>query len=214
VLDPLADRGDLLYGEPVRLLGIGITYGNQAAVIDETYADVTPLPIAVLADRGGWEATALEATWAAEAAANALAGLAANLARSAGCDDDRLLTSRRLAARTRLYAELDGRFRDWIAGLGGSRDEPAAALARWRREVRAQVTPISAEMLGAVPPQAVRGRELREGELINAARAEIWFRAAIRKPSACPPGRSARQLSGSPLPARRYRHDDHYRSAR
>ena len=67
VLDPLADRGDLLGSTRIRLLGTGITYGNQSAVIDETYADVIPLPVVLLADRGGdWEAAALEAVRAAD----------------------------------------------------------------------------------------------------------------------------------------------------
>jgi len=189
VLDHLADRAHLLRGERILLSGTGITYGTRAAVIEETYADTMPLPVAVLADRGGdWEATALDAVRAAEEAATALATLAANLARAAGCDEDGLLTGRRRAARTRLYAELDSRFRRWIAELGGSADEPAEALGQWRTEVREQAERIAGEMLGAVPPEAVRGRDVRVDreryELINAPRAEIWFNAALRKAAA------------------------------
>jgi CRISPR system Cascade subunit CasA len=189
VLDHLAGRAHLLPGERIFLSGTGITYGTQSAVIDETYADTMPLPVAVLADRDGdWEATALDAVRAAEEAATALATLAANLARAAGCDEDGLLTGRRRAARTRLYAELDSRFRRWIAELGGSADEPADALGQWRTEVREQAERIAGEMLGAVPPEAVRGRDVRvdreRHELINAPRAEIWFNAALRKAAA------------------------------
>jgi CRISPR system Cascade subunit CasA len=185
-LEQLADRADLLRGEAVRLFGAGITYGNQAAVIDETYADMMPLPVAVLADcDGAWEAAALDAVRAAEDAAAALAGLAANLARAAGCDDDRLLANRRRAARARLYAELDGRFRTWIAGLGESSGEPGEVLSRWRDQVREQAGWIAGELLAGVPPEAVRGRDVQfsreRSELVNAARAEIWFTAAIRK---------------------------------
>ena len=189
VLDQLADRAHLLRGQRILLSGTGITYGTQAAVIDETYADTMPLPVAVLADRGGdWEATALDAVRAAEEAASALANLAANLARAAGCDDDGLLAGRRRAARTRLYAVLDSRFRRWIAELGGSAGEPVEALRQWRTEVREQAERIAGEMLGAVPPEAVRGRDVRldreRHELINAARAEIWFNAALRRATA------------------------------
>jgi CRISPR system Cascade subunit CasA len=186
VLDHLADHAHLLRGERILLSGTGIAYGTQAAVIDETYADTMPLPVAVLADRGGdWEATALDAVRVAEEAATALATLAANLARAAGCDEDGLLTGRRRVARSSLYADLDSRFRRWIAELGGSADEPAEALGQWRTEVREQAERIAGGMLGAVPPEAVRGRDVRVDreryELINAPRAEIWFNAALRK---------------------------------
>ena len=186
VLDHVSGRAHWLRGERIFLSGTGITYGNQFAVIDETYADTMPLPVAVLADRGGdWEAAALDAVRAADQAAAALASLAANLARAAGCDEDGLLEGRMRAARTRLYAELDSRFRRWIAVLGGSAGEPAEALRQWHGEVREQAGRIAGEMLGAVPPEAVRGRDVRRGrerhELINAARAEIWFNAALRR---------------------------------
>ncbi len=189
VLDQLADRAHLLRGQRILLSGTGITYGTQAAVIDETYADTMPLPVAVLADRGGdWEATALDAVRAAEEAASALANLAANLARAAGCDDDGLLAGRRRAARTRLYAELNSRFRRWIAELGGSAGEPVETLRQWRTQVQEQAERIAGEMLGAVPPEAVRGRDVRldreRHELINAARAEIWFNAALHRATA------------------------------
>jgi CRISPR system Cascade subunit CasA len=209
VLGQLADRAHLLLGERILLSGTGITYGTQAAVIDETYADTMPLPIAMLADRGAdWEATVLDAVRAAEEAATALAALTANLARAAGCDEDGLLTGRRRAARTRLYAELDSRFRRWIAELGGSAAKPDEALGRWRTEVREQAERIAGEMLGAVPPDAVRGRDVQlsreRHELINAARAEIWFNAALRKATAAtttdrPPGQEA--PAGEEVPA-------------
>lgn len=182
---------------------MGIIYGNQAAVIDETYADTMPLPVAVLADRDGdWEAAALEAVRAGEEAASALAILAANLARAAGCDEDGLLTARRRAARTGLYAELDSRFRQWIAELGGSTDQPVDALRQWRAEVREQAERVAGEMLGVVPPEAVRGRDIRldheRHELINAARAEIWFNAALRKALGTPAATADRPASQEP----------------
>src|SRR6202043_4139076 len=77
------------------------------------------------------------------------------------------------------------RFRRWIAVLGGSAGEPAEALRQWHGEVQEQAGRIAGEMLGAVPPKAVRGRDVRRDrerhELINAACAEIWFNAALRR---------------------------------
>jgi CRISPR system Cascade subunit CasA len=203
VLDHVSGRAHLLRGERILLSGTGTTYGNQFAVIDETYADTMPLPVAVLADRGGdWEATALEAVRAAEQAASALASLASNLARAAGCDEDRLLAGRGRAARARLYAELDSRFRRWIADLGGSAGDPVEALRRWHAEMREQARQIAGEMLGTVPPEAVRGRDVQldrdRHELINAARAEIWFNAALRRALATPTATDARPVSQQP----------------
>jgi len=203
VLDHLADRAHVLRSERILLSGTGIAYGTQAAVIEETYADTMPLPVAVLADRGGdWEATALDAVRAAEEAASALANLAANLARAAGCDEDGLLAGRRRVARTSLYAELDSRFRSWIADLGGSASEPVEALRQWRTQVREQAGRIAGEMLGAVPPEAVRGRDVRldreRHELINAARAEIWFSTALHKAAATAAATADRPVSPEP----------------
>ena len=185
VLEQLAGRAEQLQGEPIRLFGTGITYGNQFAVIEETYADIMPLPVAVLADRGGWEAAALDAVRAAEDAAKALANLTANLARAAGCDDGRLLNNRRGEARARLYAELDRRFRKWIAGLGETIGGSAEALSRWRNQVRERADQIASELIDTVPPKAVRGREVQlsreRSQLVNAARAEIWFNRALRE---------------------------------
>jgi CRISPR system Cascade subunit CasA len=185
MLAQLAGHADLLRGEPIRLFGTGITYGNQAAVIEETYTDMMPFPVAVLADRGGgWEAAALDAVRAAEEGAVALGRLVMNLARAAGCREDKLIGGRRRAARDRLYAELDSRFRRWIAGLGESADEPVGALGQWRGEVRDQVGRIAGELLGSVPPQAVRGREVQSRErreLVNAALTELWFDSALRR---------------------------------
>jgi CRISPR system Cascade subunit CasA len=186
VLEQLAGRAEQLQGEPIRLFGTGITYGNQFAVIEETYTDVMPLPVAVLADRGGgWEAAALDAVRAAEDAAKALVNLAANLARAAGCDDDKLLKSRRDEARARLYAELDRRFPKWIAGLGERTGGSVEALSRWRDQVRERAGQIASELIATVPPEAVRGREAQlsreRSQLVNAARAEIWFNRALRE---------------------------------
>lgn len=200
VLGPLAARASLLADCPIRLIGAGITYGNQSAVIEETYADVMPLPVALLSDQDqDWEAAALEAVRGADDTGTALANLSVNLSRAAGCDNDRILDGRRRAARSRLFAELDPRFRTWVAGLGDGGEQPAAALARWRAEVASVAGQIATEAIGAAPPQALRGRETQRGTggragVLTAPLAEIWFRAALRK--ALPP--AAGDKAGGP----------------
>lgn len=190
VLDSLAGRGNLLGKLPTRLLGVGITYGNQAAVIDDTYADVLPMPVTVLAERGGdWEAVALNAVRVADDAASAVGGLAANLARAAGCRDDRQVGGQRNRARERLYADLDGRFRMWLAGLAEPGQLPSRELAGWAGQVQDRAEAVAAELLNSAAPEGWRGRELRSGnrsDLVTSPLAEIWFRAALRKAVAVP----------------------------
>lgn len=190
-LESFATRGGLLRGVRVRLLGVGIAYGNQAAVIDDTYADALPVPVALLADRGGdWESAVLEAVRIADDAASAVAGLAANLARAVGCQDDRLVAGQRDRARERLYAELDGRFRMWLAGLAEPDRAPDREIAGWAGQVRKHANAIAAELLEAAAPEGWRGREVRRGgergALLTVPLAEIWYRAALRRAVALP----------------------------
>lgn len=187
MLEQLADHADTLEelaGVPLRLRGIGMTYGNQSAIIDETYSDVLPLPVALLgAQESVWEPVVLDAVRAAEAVARHLAALASNLAKAAGCDDDRLLDARRDQASTRLYADLDHPFRQWLARIDDL--TPRAARDEWRDTVRKSALQIADDLIGRVSPRAVRGRTVETSPnktpRLTSALAEIWFRAALKK---------------------------------
>jgi len=51
--------------------------------------------------------------------------------------------------------------------------------------VRERADQIASELIDTVPPKAVRGREVQlsreRSQLVNAARAEIWFNRALRE---------------------------------
>ncbi|GLZ09188.1 CRISPR-associated protein CasA/Cse1 [Actinomadura sp. NBRC 104412] len=175
--------GGPLAQELLLLRAIGMTYGNKNATIEETYVDDLPLPVAVLRLTDHfWETAALNAVRDAENAARDLGQLAVDLAKAAGCKDDRVLNGRRDNARMRLYATLDQRFRRWIAALGGDAS-PRQALDQWRSTVRTRTYQIADELLLRVPPAAIRGRPVHSGrdrtEWLDSALAERCFRNAL-----------------------------------
>ncbi|WP_433235203.1 type I-E CRISPR-associated protein Cse1/CasA [Actinomadura nitritigenes] len=172
-----------LAGKLLLLRAIGMTYGNQNATIEETYVDDLPVPVAVLGLNDlRWEKAALDGVRDAECAARHLGTLAANLAKAAGCKDDRLLNGRRDNARMSLYATLDQRFRRWIATLDGG-GLPQEAAYQWRSTVRLRTHQIADELLWRVPPTAIRGRLVNlardRTEWLDAALAESRFRRAL-----------------------------------
>ncbi|MFC4906876.1 type I-E CRISPR-associated protein Cse1/CasA [Actinomadura gamaensis] len=178
-----------LRGHPLLLRAVGMSYGNQNAVIEETYLDDLPLPVAVLRADQNWESVALDGVRDAETAARHLGHLATNLAKAAGCRDDRVLGSRRDNAQMILYATLDQLFRRWLAGLGAHAPQRTARVSQqqardeWRSDVRARTFQIADNLLLGVPPTAIRGRRVRinrdRSEWISAALAEFWFRKAL-----------------------------------
>ncbi len=181
-----------LAGRLLLLRAFGIVYGAKSATIDDTYVDDLPLPIAVLHSTGDrWEHVALNGVRDAEATARHLGTLAVDLAKAAGCKDDRVLKGRRDDARMSLYATLDQQFRRWLAGLGGDRP-PQEASEQWGSTIRARTYQIADRLLLQVPPSAIRGRLVRSGrdrtEWIDAALAERRFRrdldTALPRPSA------------------------------
>lgn len=176
------ERRAALAGQRVRLLGTGISYGTQNAVIDETYADDTPMPVAVLEDPD-WQLAVLGAVEATEAAVQALGNLAVNLAKAAGMSDERLERGERDRIRRHAYAALDGPFRTWLANLPPDGD-PYDFELDWVNTARRMVFAIAEERLDSVSPAAIRGHRVKIRDTpvdLNAAVAEIWFRAALAK---------------------------------
>jgi CRISPR system Cascade subunit CasA len=179
-------RGDMLRDIVVRIRGFGISYGNQAAVIDDTYADEFPLPVALLRVQAApWERAALDAVAAADRSAGCLAGLATDISRAAGCSDDKLLRSHATRARTRLYARLDVEFPPWIIQLPGT--QPAEALRIWCAGVRSHTMTIAGDIIAAAAPAATAGRKVKppggqdsQRVWLNAAIAEARFLAGLR----------------------------------
>lgn len=178
-------RLELLAGEVIRVRAVGVQYGNMRAVVEDVYHDEMPMPVALLAEQDSeLQTVALQAVEVADAVASALGNLAMDVVRAAGARDQ----ARGYADRTRarLWATLDGPFRQWIATLASSGVDPADRLAVWAEFVRRRANRIADEILVQVPRTAVRGREERtQGEkrkrYLNTATAELIFRARMRR---------------------------------
>ncbi|MFE7115396.1 type I-E CRISPR-associated protein Cse1/CasA [Streptomyces sp. NPDC057654] len=182
------ERRAALRGMPLRILAAGFEYGNQSAVIDEAYADVLPLPVALLSAQDAvWRDTVLEAVEASENGVRAVAYLAENLAVAAGCrrSEEGLLAGHRERAREEAYAALDAPFRRWLASLDpDGASDPEEVLDQWAREARGILRTRAGALLSSVPPAAFHGQEAGEDEesqTMDAALAEIFFHRALHK---------------------------------
>ncbi|MFE7317905.1 type I-E CRISPR-associated protein Cse1/CasA [Streptomyces sp. NPDC057555] len=180
-------RMSALKGMPLRILAVGFEYGNQSAVIEDTYGDELPLPIAVFsAQDEDWREAVLEAVAAAEGAVRALGHLAENLAVAAGCrrQEEELLAGHRERARETAYAELDAPFRRWLTSLNDEDADLDAALDRWARQVRDIIRGRARELLASVSPAAFHGQASETGDdapVMDAFLAEIFFHRAVHK---------------------------------
>ncbi|MEV0163347.1 CRISPR-associated helicase Cas3' [Nonomuraea fuscirosea] len=142
----------------LQLRAYGVVYGTQSSVIEETYTDVLPLPVALLrpAGREGLDAMAVQCVEDSSRVAHALGQLAAEVVLCSGGDEEAQL-ARRNSAQNRLYLVLDQPFRDWIAKL---RDEEAvdAYRAEWHDRVRMEAQRLAKSIVDDAPPTAHRTR--------------------------------------------------------
>lgn len=142
----------------LQIRAFGITYGIQSAVIDETYTDTLPLPVALLRPEGQGvlDSVAVDSVRDSDTAAWTLGRLAADIAYCSGGDDEAQKAQHR-RAQDRLYAVLDQPFREWVAGLV---DEERAEEYRvaWHRRVHKEASRIAGSLLADAPPTALRTR--------------------------------------------------------
>ncbi|MFE9575347.1 type I-E CRISPR-associated protein Cse1/CasA [Nocardia sp. NPDC006044] len=173
----LGSKGLLPERYTPRVRIVGAEYGAQSATFAEIVEDLLPLPVILLRqDKPAVGQMATNAVDDAEHAAFAVWSFAENIAQAAGAAPKSGAGER---ARERLYAALDGCYRQWLAALTPSTDLNDAR-AQWQRIVRDTTYPVVMELITAAPPAAWVGREVR-GQLLNVSRAELWLRSALRK---------------------------------
>ncbi|WP_433574652.1 type I-E CRISPR-associated protein Cse1/CasA [Nocardia brasiliensis] len=161
----------------VHVRTVGAVYGSKGATFAEIVDDLLPLPLLLLReDHPDFGATAASAVEDAEHAASALWSFADNIAQAAGAAPK---SGAGEQARDRLYAALDGSYRNWLALLTSGAGV-TEARTRWQRTVGSAVNLIAAELALSASPVAWVGREVR-GQLVNVGRAELWLRFALRK---------------------------------
>ncbi|MDT9683130.1 type I-E CRISPR-associated protein Cse1/CasA [Streptomyces sp. TRM76323] len=169
-------------GKLVRLRLAGVVYGTQQSVIDEIVDDSVVLPVVTLHETNPvYGAAAVDAVSDAEKAVEALGHLAGNLARAAGGGrpDAAAASARHLG-----YAALDGPYRAWLRNLARQSDLQAARQ-EWRETVRRHVLRLARQEIRSAGPAACDGRVVdlpgRGKRLMDAGRAELWFRARLHQ---------------------------------
>jgi CRISPR system Cascade subunit CasA len=155
---------------PVRIRTIGMSYGNQRAVTVDVTDDVLSLR-ALLLHQGASTLVGivLACVTAADKAARALGGLAGTIAVARGGESE----GPRTRANELAYAELDIRFRRWIASLSSDTDPSLAQLA-WHQDVREAIRDLSRAELDRAPVSALVGRSVNS-RLVTSAHAEGRF---------------------------------------
>ncbi|WP_328869596.1 type I-E CRISPR-associated protein Cse1/CasA [Streptomyces sp. NBC_00287] len=165
----------------VRLRLIGAVYGTQQSVIDEIIDDSVVLPVITLHEEQPlYGAAAVDAVSDTESAVSALGQLAANLARAAGSDP----LGPASTARDMAFGILDGPYRAWLRNLLEFPDLHTAREA-WHTTARHHITRLAEQLLGSASAAAAEGRLVdmpgAGKRLIDAGRAEQWFRARLAK---------------------------------
>ncbi|AOT61735.1 type I-E CRISPR-associated protein Cse1/CasA [Streptomyces fradiae] len=169
-------------GKLVRLRIVGAVYGTQQSVIDEIVDDSVLLPVVTLHETNQeYGGAAVDAVSDAEGAVQALGRLAGDLARASGSSRPDAADE---AARHLGYAALDGPYRAWLRDLARY-PGPQRARQRWRETVRCQVQRLARQEIRSAGPAAYEGRVIelpgRGRRLVDAGRAELWFRARLHE---------------------------------
>jgi CRISPR system Cascade subunit CasA len=176
-------ESEIAPGTLVRLRLTGVVYGTQQSVIDEIVEDSVVLPVVTLHETNPvYGAAALDAVSDAESAVRALGHLASNLARAAGRSDTADAAAG--AARDLGYGALDVPFRAWLRNLARQPDL-LAARQEWRDTARRHTVRSARELLRSAGPAAAEGRTIdlpgRGESLMDAGRAELWFRTRLNQ---------------------------------
>ena len=168
-------------GTPIRVRTCGAVYGTQQSVIDEIAEDTVAMAVLLLseADRGLGQA-AIDAVADADLAVRTLGDLAFDLARAAGSESE----SGKDMARDAGFGVLDGLFRVWLGAIGEG-DDPQELRTDWQRTVRREISRLGSGLVDAAGDAAWQGRVLEQAKgssvWLNAASADLWFRARLKK---------------------------------
>lgn len=201
----LADEELLPLSKLVRLRTLGVDYGTQQSVVDEIVDDAVVLPVITLhAQSGAYGAAAVDAVSDADQAVGALAQLAANLVRATGGEHtDAAMDS----ARDQAFGALDGPYRKWLRELAQQPDL-LEARRQWRRTVRRQVEQLARQEVLSAGRPAVEGRVVDLPKLgptlLDAGRAELWFRGRLAKVLGSAPAPDDRAGEATEPPAGKY----------
>ncbi|MBR7675591.1 type I-E CRISPR-associated protein Cse1/CasA [Streptomyces daliensis] len=181
-LGRMAEESDALGPDHmIRARLLGCSYGTQQSVVADVVDDSLSLSVVLLSPHDtALRDTAVRAVQLAETAVWLLGNLAAGLAEAAGTDQ----ATPRAEARERGFGELDGPFRQWLAGLtpGVDIDE---RLENWRRTAHDRVRALGSELVASSSEAAWEGRVKPTAKggtyWLNSASVEYGFHKELRK---------------------------------
>ncbi|MBM6404835.1 type I-E CRISPR-associated protein Cse1/CasA [Phycicoccus sp. CSK15P-2] len=171
---------------PVDAFVVGVEYGNQSAVVENTIADRVPVPLQAVGDEM-LQSSLGGAVEQAELCMRALNGLQANLREAVG--GDKIPWDKGERPGDGFVAGLDRPARELFLGVRDDIGSLAYALAQWEHELWVRSWEVADPLLDDAPAATVMGRGAKDfPRRLNTA--EASFRAALNK--ALPTERAAR----------------------
>lgn len=167
---------------PLRLLCVGVSYGNQSAVIEDVYVDTMPLPLAALRAHSDVHEALLHVSSTAEQLRRALNALADDIRRVEG--GDKLPWDAGIHPGNDAMSQLTTPTMRLLRGLQSQPNLVERGVIAWEQEASRVVWATATRLLDAASPQAFGGRDLRVGsgtKRIRLADCEAWFREAVGK---------------------------------
>lgn len=163
---------------PLGVVCVGVTYGNQSAVIEDVFVDSIPLPIGALLQEDSTDIAAAVSSIAiqSEVVRRALNDLENNLREVSG--GDRIPWDAGNHVGNRAMALLESPARGVLKALrDGALDANSGRLV-WEKALEGAALSVADSMLDFAPPGAFAGRSESSR---NAAVVERYFRSTLRK---------------------------------
>lgn len=170
---------------PLQVLAVGVTYGNQSAVIEDTMVDLIPLPVVALASAGPLRELLSEVVLQSEELRLAANRLGDDLRLASG--GDKLPWDRSQRLGDVLVHALDPVVRRLLAGLQREPERLEEADRAWREVARRLALEVAEPVLTAVPPASFLGREAHKGIYHRQSTAERCYRDKLKRILGPPP---------------------------
>jgi CRISPR system Cascade subunit CasA len=162
---------------PLRVAIVGVTYGQQNAVVEDVIFDVLPIPVAALSANPEVRDVLARAVDEADDLRREADKLVSDLRRAAGGDP--LPWNQGDHLGDAVVHDLTPSVRRLLASLQNAPDEVDAARDAWHRECQRVALAAAEPVLSAVPPSAFGGRRNGGGSFTCPSRIETRYRHRV-----------------------------------
>jgi CRISPR system Cascade subunit CasA len=176
-LGNLRDDGRVPADLRLQVLTVGVSYGNQSAVIEDVMSDTLSLPVAALADGSPARELLLQVADQADRLRMAANDLGDDLRRAAG--GDKLPWDRSLRLGEELVHDFTPVVRRMLAGLQREPHRWHEARRAWKATARRLALAAAEPAIAAAPPTAFLGRPRSETFSYRTSVAEARYLRAI-----------------------------------